>query len=59
MSSNVKEIVISESPRNKTMMVVKQTIIPKKKNRKGGQFIISETVHKALPKKSKSERREQ
>ncbi len=53
MSSNVKEIVISESPRNKTMMVVKQTIVPKKKNRKGEQFIISETIHKALPNKKK------
>ena len=41
----MKQITISENKKRNTRMVVNQTIVKDKKNRKGEPFIISETKH--------------
>lgn len=41
----MKQITISENKKLNTKMVVNQTIVKGKKNRKGEPFIISETKH--------------
>ena len=41
----MKQITISENKKRNTKMVVNQTIVKGKKNRKGKPFIISETKH--------------
>ena len=41
----MKQITISENKKRNTKMVVNQTIVKGKKNRKGEPFIISKTKH--------------